>query len=79
MCRPIPTCSLGETGKVRSNPVAARRHQEAHGDPGDDPAGWEKPREDIEMSSQGAAVTFNIPWQNRGTHNHVIEVLSDGD
>jgi hypothetical protein len=45
---------------------------------GDDPAGWEKPREDIEMSSQGAAVTFTIPWQNRGTHNHVIEVLSDG-
>ena len=31
------------------------------------------------MSSQGAAVTFTIPWQNRGTHNHVVEVMSGGD
>jgi acyl-homoserine lactone acylase PvdQ len=44
---------------------------------GDDPSGWEQGREDIVMSSQGAAVNFEIPWQNRGTHNHIVEILSD--
>jgi hypothetical protein len=46
---------------------------------GDDMSAWTKAREDIEMSSQGAGPTYMIPWQNRGTHNHLVEVLSDYD
>jgi hypothetical protein len=29
------------------------------------------------FSNQGAGSVTPIPWQNRGTHNHVVEVLSD--
>lgn len=35
------------------------------------PAGW------IEFSNQGAGDVPGIPWQNRGTHNHVVEILSN--
>ncbi len=42
---------------------------------GTDPAAWTAPAEWIQFSAQGAGGVDDIPWQNRGTHNQVIEVL----
>jgi len=46
-------------------------------DQGDDMTAWEKPAENIVYQKFGAGSVPPIPWQNRGTHNHVVEVLSD--
>lgn len=46
-------------------------------DQGDDPTKWTAPAEWIEFENQGGGSVTHIPWQNRGTHNHVVEVLSD--
>jgi hypothetical protein len=35
---------------------------------------WTWPADYIEFSVQGATGVDPIPWQNRGTYNHVIEV-----
>jgi acyl-homoserine lactone acylase PvdQ len=44
-------------------------------DQGSDPSTWTAPAEWIEFQTFGAGSVDRIPWQNRGTHNHVIEVL----
>ena len=44
---------------------------------GDDPGAWEAPAENIVFSEFGAGSVDPIPWQNRGTHNHIVEILSD--
>ncbi len=31
----------------------------------------------IKFSALGFGSVPNIPWQNRGTHNHVVEILGD--
>jgi hypothetical protein len=46
-------------------------------DQGADMSAWTTPREDIVFQSFGAETVPNIPWQNRGTHNHIVEILSD--
>ncbi len=46
---------------------------------GQNPGNWTFPAEWIEFSAQGAGSVPHIPWQNRGTHNQVIEVLSNAD
>lgn len=38
---------------------------------------WTTPREDIEFQAFGFGSVDPIPWQNRGTHNHVVEILRD--
>gem|GEM_PF-5686753 len=38
---------------------------------------WTAPAEWIEFQEFGASSVERIPWQNRGTHNHVVEVLPD--
>ena len=40
-------------------------------------ADWTTPREDIEFQAFGYGAVDPIPWQNRGTHNHVVEILRD--
>lgn len=40
-------------------------------------ADWTKPREDIEFQAFGYGSVDPIPWQNRGTHNHAVEILRD--
>lgn len=47
-------------------------------DQGADVSAWTAPAEWIHFDAQGAGSVEDIPWQNRGTHNQVIEVLSDG-
>ena len=42
---------------------------------GSDPSSWTAPAEWIEFQAFGAGSVDRIPWQNRGTHNHVVEVL----
>ena len=46
-------------------------------DHGEDMTAWEKPAENIVFTEFGAGSVDPIPWQNRGTHNHIVEVLSD--
>ena len=46
-------------------------------DQGANIADWTVPREDIVFQELGGASVPPIPWQNRGTHNHVVEILSD--
>ncbi|MEA2462103.1 MAG: hypothetical protein QOH90_2280, partial [Actinomycetota bacterium] len=43
---------------------------------GDDMDSWTVPAENIEFSKQGYG-SATIPWQNRGSENHLVEVLSD--
>ena len=45
-------------------------------DQGDDMSGWSKEAENIVFDALGAGSVDEIPWQNRGTHNHVVEILS---
>jgi hypothetical protein len=41
------------------------------------PGAWTVPAENIEFFNLGAGSVDPIPWQNRGTHNHVVEILED--
>ena len=43
-------------------------------DQGDDMAAWKTPAEWIVFPSFGASDALQIPWQNRGTHNHIVEI-----
>ena len=38
---------------------------------------WTTPREDIEFQELGFGSVEPIHWQNRGTHNHAVEILRD--
>jgi acyl-homoserine lactone acylase PvdQ len=42
---------------------------------GSDPSSWTVPAEWITFQEFGAGSVDRIPWQNRGTHNHVVEAL----
>jgi acyl-homoserine lactone acylase PvdQ len=44
---------------------------------GRDMSAWEKPAENLQFQELGAGSVPEIPWQNRGTHNHVVEILED--
>lgn len=40
-------------------------------------ADWTKPREDIVYQELGFGSAASMFWQNRGTHNHAVEILRD--
>lgn len=44
---------------------------------GRDMSRWEKRAENITFDALGAGGVEDIPWQNRGTENHLVEVLRD--
>ena len=46
---------------------------------GQDMAQWKADAEWIEFMNLGAGELPHIPWQNRGTHNHVVEVLGEAN
>jgi acyl-homoserine lactone acylase PvdQ len=50
---------------------------------GDDPAAWTTPAENISFTnnsnSTSAGSVGDIPWQNRGTENHIVEVLGKAE
>jgi hypothetical protein len=46
-------------------------------DHGADMAKWSKAAENLAFQAFGAGSVTPIPWQNRGTHNHAVEILSD--
>ena len=48
-------------------------------DQGQNMSMWKADAEWIEFMNLGAGSVTHIPWQNRGTHNHVVEILEDGD
>ena len=56
---------------LRSSIETLTREQER------DMSRWTAPAEWIEFQEFGAGSVEQIPWQNRGTHNQVIEVLPD--
>ncbi|MEA2433521.1 MAG: hypothetical protein QOG54_978 [Actinomycetota bacterium] len=43
-------------------------------DQGADMTKWTIPAENIEFQEFGAGSVDPIPWQNRGTHNHIVEI-----
>ncbi|MDQ4145205.1 MAG: penicillin acylase family protein [Actinomycetota bacterium] len=48
-------------------------------DQGQDMSQWKADAEWIDFMNLGAGSVERIPWQNRGTHNHVVEILGDAD
>lgn len=42
---------------------------------GSNPAAWTAPADHINFDAVGAKEIGPIPWQNRGTWNHAVEVL----
>jgi len=46
---------------------------------GADMATWTTPAENIVFQELGAGGVDPIPWQNRGTHNHIAEILEDAN
>jgi hypothetical protein len=46
---------------------------------GADISQWTVPAENIVFQELGAGSVDPIPWQNRGSENHLVEVLSDAD
>src|SRR5207244_8602245 len=44
---------------------------------GKDMSKWVVPSEWIKFQKLGAGSVPDIPWQNRGTHNHIVEITSD--
>jgi acyl-homoserine lactone acylase PvdQ len=46
-------------------------------DHGADMGKWSKAAENLAFQAFGAGSVTPIPWQNRGTHNHAVEILSD--
>ena len=54
--------------------AALAKAREEHGN---DMSAWSTPAENIVFQEFGAGSVDPIPWQNRGTHNHVVEVLSN--
>ena len=50
---------------------------------GEDMTAWTEPAENISFTDNANSATAgsvdDIPWQNRGTENHLVEVLSDAD
>ncbi|HVF52603.1 MAG TPA: penicillin acylase family protein [Actinomycetota bacterium] len=42
---------------------------------GGDVGKWTAPAENIHFAAQGAGSVPDIPWQNRGTHNHAVEIF----
>jgi hypothetical protein len=46
---------------------------------GADMAAWTVPAENIVFQELGAGSADPIPWQNRGTHNHAVEILDDAN
>jgi acyl-homoserine lactone acylase PvdQ len=43
---------------------------------GGDPSTWTAPADHIVFDENGAVSVDPIPWQNRGTYNHAIEILT---
>ncbi len=78
----IKYCDNSTTKKVekcKSVVVAAleRAVDGLKGFQGDDMSQWSTPAENIVFSELGLGSVPPIPWQNRGTHNHVVEILED--
>jgi acyl-homoserine lactone acylase PvdQ len=50
---------------------------------GEDMSAWTTPAENLSFTDNANSATAgsvdDIPWQNRGTENHLVEVLSDAD
>ena len=65
----VETCQ-GQVQKAWDEAVA-----ELATDQGSDPNSWTWPADYIEFQEVGAQSAGPIPWQNRGTYNHAVEVL----
>lgn len=64
------TCVHQVRGALRDAIKALKQDQ------GDDMSQWSQPAENIDFSEQGLG-SASIPWQNRGSENHLVEVLSN--
>ena len=71
------TTNKGETCKLQMAEAFKAALAKVRADHGEDMTAWEKPAENIVFAEFGAGSVPPIPWQNRGTHNHIVEVLSD--
>jgi acyl-homoserine lactone acylase PvdQ len=54
-------------------------YEELGKEQGADMAAWTIPPENIVFQELGAGGVDPIPWQNRGTHNHIAEILDDAN
>jgi acyl-homoserine lactone acylase PvdQ len=64
------SCAL-DVSKALSDALAQLKKEQ-----GSEMSKWTEPAENIQFSEQGAG-SASIPWQNRGSENHLVEVLSD--
>ena len=71
------TTDARETCKDQVTKALGQAVEQLKTDQGVDPAGWVTPGEWIVFQEFGAGSAGPIPWQNRGTHNHVVEALSE--
>lgn len=76
-CDDMTTENKRETCGEQVAAAFAQALQKVRQEHGQDMSAWNKPAENIVFTEFGAGSVPEIPWQNRGTHNHVVEVLSD--
>ncbi|MGH2751203.1 MAG: penicillin acylase family protein [Actinomycetota bacterium] len=67
--RKLERCKGAVVGSFR------QAYKELVAEQGDDLSAWSADAENITFEAFGAGSVDPIPWQNRGTHNHVVEVL----
>lgn len=81
-CNDIATEEKESCVDVLSESLAAALAQLTE-EQGEDMTAWTKPAENISFTNNANSATAgsvdDIPWQNRGTENHLVEVLSDAD
>jgi acyl-homoserine lactone acylase PvdQ len=68
-----------ETCKDQVTKALTQAVDELKADQGADMSAWITPGEWIVFEEFGAGSVTPIPWQNRGTHNHVVEALSEAE
>lgn len=76
-CDDMTTASKTETCAQQIAAAFTDALTKVRADHGEDMSAWNEPAENIVFQEFGAGSVPEIPWQNRGTHNHVVEVLTD--
>lgn len=69
--------SAKETCKVQTLKALDDAVAKLSTDQGDDPSAWTTEAWISTFASLGLSDALVMPWQNRGTHNHVVEILRE--
>jgi acyl-homoserine lactone acylase PvdQ len=76
-CDDMTTADATESCKSKVGEALTAALANLTADQGADMNQWTTPAENLVFQELGAGAVAEIPWQNRGTHNHVVEILSD--